>query len=421
MKFSNFAERYQRQSGTVQLMNDLGRARSASGPVYMLGGGNPAHIPAVDEIMQDSLTQLVNDSTVFGRMIGEYDNPQGNQRFAELLAETLKASFGWGVTADHIAITNGSQSSFGLLFNSLAGPFADGQFKKILLPLTPEYVGYTDVGLQTEDIFDGRRAIIQQLDHNRFKYHIDFDALNIDESHGAVCVSRPTNPTGNVITDGELDRLRQLARRADIPLIIDGAYGLPFPGMIFCDATPVWDEHIILCLSLSKLGLPGLRTGIVVANPAVCHLIRNANAINSLAPGGIGPTLAAALLQNGQLMRLCNDEIRPFYQRKASHALALIDTHMADIPVRVHQAEGALFLWVWFEDLPVTTNALYELLVARGVYIIPGHHFYPGVDDDWAHRHQCIRVNYAAADEEVEQGVQIIADVVKSMYRASRP
>lgn len=416
MQFSAFAQRYQRHSGTVQLMDDLGHARSASGPVYMLGGGNPAHIPRVDEIVQDTLAQLVKDSAVFTRMIGEYDNPQGNPRFAELLADTLRRTFGWQLTADHIAITNGSQSSFGLLFNSFAGPYADSQFKQILLPITPEYVGYTDVGLTSENIFDGRRPTIECMPNKRFKYHVDFSALTIDTHHGAICVSRPTNPTGNVISDTELTTLQRLSRDANIPLIIDGAYGLPFPGMIFCDATPIWDDHIILCLSLSKLGLPGLRTGIVVADPSVCRLIRNANAINSLAPGGVGPTLAAALLENNQLMQLCNQEIRPFYQSKAEHALHLIDSTMADLPVRVHRAEGALFLWLWFENLPITANEFYQRLVERGVYVIPGHHFYPGLEDDWHHRHECIRLNYAAADSDVEQGINIIAELAHSLY-----
>jgi len=256
------------------------------------------------------------------------------------------------------------------------------------------------------------------LEQNQFKYRVNFDDLNIGSSHGAVCVSRPTNPTGNVITDTELERLNARCQSAGIPLIIDGAYGLPFPGMIFTDARPIWNENIILCLSLSKLGLPGLRTGIVVAAPALIELIRNANAINSLAPGSVGPELAAPLLDSGKILALSEEVIRPYYQRKVEFALALINHTMAGIPVRVHRPEGALFLWLWFEGLPINSAELYQRLVARGVYIIPGHHFYPGVEDDWTHRNECIRVNYAAPDATVEAGIQIIAEVVAEVYGA---
>jgi len=47
--------------------------------------------------------------------------------------------------------------------------------------------------------------------------------------------------------------------------VIDNAYGLPCPGIIFSEATPLWNSNIILCMSLSKLGLPGSRCDIVIA------------------------------------------------------------------------------------------------------------------------------------------------------------
>lgn len=43
-----------------------------------------------------------------------------------------------------------------------------------------------------------------------------------------ICVSWPTNPTGNVITDEELLKLDALANQHGIPLVIDNAYGVPF-------------------------------------------------------------------------------------------------------------------------------------------------------------------------------------------------
>ena len=77
------------------------------------------------------------------------------------------------------------------------------------------------------------------------------------EETGMICVSRPTNPTGNVITDEELIKLDALANQHGVPLVIDNAYGVPFPGIIFSDARPLWNPNIVLCMSLSKLGLPG--------------------------------------------------------------------------------------------------------------------------------------------------------------------
>lgn len=118
-------------------------------------------------------------------------------------------------------------------------------------------------------MFRGIRPGIRMLDGHTFKYVIDFDRLDIRPETAAVCMSRPTNPTGNVVTDEELDRLREMASRAGVPLMIDNAYGPPLPNICFVPVKPAWDENMILTMSLSKIGLPGTRTGIVIARPDV--------------------------------------------------------------------------------------------------------------------------------------------------------
>ena len=95
------------------------------------------------------------------------------------------------------------------LFNLFAGRFGETRRfrKQILLPLAPEYIGYSEVGLE-KDFFQANRPEITRLDNNLFKYQVDFDSLKINEQTGAVCFSRPTNPTGNVVTDEEVERLK---------------------------------------------------------------------------------------------------------------------------------------------------------------------------------------------------------------------
>ncbi len=97
----------------------------------------------------------------------------------------------------------------------------------MLFPLAPEYIGYADAGLE-EDLFVSARPNIELLPEGQFKYHVDFEHLHIGEETGMICVSRPTNPTGNVITDEELLKLDALANQHGIPLVIDNAYGVPF-------------------------------------------------------------------------------------------------------------------------------------------------------------------------------------------------
>ena len=97
--------------------------------------------------------------------------------------------------------------------------------------------------------------------------------------------------------------MRQLAAMAGsrgIPLILDNAYGLPFPGIIFREARPIWNEDVALCMSLSKIGLPALRTGIVVAREELIDALSATNAIVSLATGSLGPAIAQSLPELGR-------------------------------------------------------------------------------------------------------------------------
>jgi valine--pyruvate aminotransferase len=207
MHFSRFAEQLGNDAGIISLMEDLGSALGSDQKMFMLGGGNPSHIPGIEAYFRAQMLSIASDPDTFGAMVGNYDGPQGNEAFIHILADFFCELYGWPIRAENIAITNGSQSSFGLLFNTLAGEMPRGDFKQVLLPLTPEYIGYADVGLGTQALFTSRKPIIEYIDDTFFKYHVDFKKINIDDHIGAVCVSRPTNPTGNVITDEELVHL----------------------------------------------------------------------------------------------------------------------------------------------------------------------------------------------------------------------
>ncbi len=324
MKVSSFGEKVIRKSGIKSLMDDLGDAMAVNRNMIMMGGGNPAHIPDMQKLLRQSMNDVLNNGTTFEECVGNYDSPQGNYQFIEELASLLRREYGWDITGKNIALTNGSQSAFFILFNMFSGIFPDGSFKKIMLPLTPEYIGYCDVGITCDEIFTSVRPEIKFEGDNIFKYHIDFDNLVIDDSIGAICVSRPTNPTGNVLADCEIDRLVEISKSRGIPLIVDNAYGTPFPDIVFTDVKPFWEENIITCMSLSKLGLPGVRTGILIASEEVIDAVSQMNAVANLAPGSFGAVLASEMVKSGEIISASRDIIRPYYKEKAEFAVSLL-------------------------------------------------------------------------------------------------
>ncbi|MGM0433542.1 MAG: valine--pyruvate transaminase [Pseudomonadota bacterium] len=417
MKLSSFGQKLGEDAGINSLMDDLGEAMASGGDVVMMGGGNPGYLPEVTDRLQAIMKELVDDPEQFRRLTGVYDPPQGEKQFIASLVELLNREYDWGLTTENVGLTNGSQSAFFMLFNMLAGEHPNGSHKHILLPLAPEYIGYGDAGL-TPDLFRAVCPEIEELGDNQFKYRVDFSQLEITEDTAAICVSRPTNPTGNVLTDGEMLGLEELARQHDIPLIVDGAYGTPFPDLMYTEASPRWTPQHILCLSLSKLGIPAARTGIVIADKPVIRALSGVNAIMNLATGSFGAMLAEPLVRSGEIISMSRDLVQPVYQRKMESAVAAFREAMGDdCPWRVHKPEGAMFLWLWFPDLPISSLELYKRLKARGVLVVSGHYFFPGLPDEgWRHRHECLRVTYSQDEADVARGLQAIAEEVKRAW-----
>ena len=419
MDYSHFGSKFTQPNGITQLMEDLGNAKSSNNPnLVMLGGGNPASVPQVNTAFINELNHLVKNNKI-AQIMGLYDGPTGNDEFRAALANQLTQEYAWNLTASNIALGNGSQANFFILFNLFAGKMANGSHKKVLFPLAPEYVGYADQGL-TDDMFVAIKPEIEILNtpngSKQFKYVIDFDAVKAvlanDNSISALCVSRPTNPTGNVINDDEVHQLDLLAKQYTIPLIIDNAYGDPFPGCIYTDANLTWNSNIILCMSLSKLGLPGLRTGIVVANNEIIKAISRVNGAMVLSPNSFGPSLVTRLIKDNKLLPLCKNTILPFYKNKAQVAVSLFDEIFDDLPVYLHKVEGAFFMWLWFKDSKITSEQLYQKLKKQDVYIIPGHNFFIGIEDSWEHKHQCVRINYATDEATLKKGLEAIKALI---------
>lgn len=423
MRLSDFGEKFSARSGIYELMEDLGRALGgaddASGgaqETIMMGGGNPAHIPEMEAVWRRRLQEILAEPGAMEAMLGDYDGPSGRPEFLQTLASFFNGALGWSITPENIAITIGSQSANFLLFNMLAGPCDGGRSRRtVLFPIVPEYIGYTDQGI-APGMFRAWKPDIELLDGHNFKYRIRFGEIPADTA--AICLSRPTNPSANLVTDAELAALVEMARERGIFVILDHAYGQPFPNVVFRRAQPVWSEHVIHTFSLSKLGLPAARTGIVVASREIIERVAIMNASLVLSTSSIGQTIVQPLLANGEIVELCERVIQPFYRSRSEQTRAWIaECFDPALDYRVHVCEGAFFFWLWFPGMRISDRELYERLKARGVLVVPGSYFFPGLGEPWPHRRQCIRVTYCAEPRAVRRGVEILAEEVSRAYR----
>lgn len=96
------------------------------------------------------------------------------------------------------------------------------------------------------------------------------------------------------------------------------------------------------------------------------------NGIISLSHGGIGPAMMCEMIRRNDLLRLSNEVIKPFYSQRVQETIAILRRYLPEERCLIHKPEGAIFLWLWFKDLPITTELLYQRLKKRGVLMVPG-------------------------------------------------
>ena len=397
-------------------MADLDEALNQNPDLLMLGGGNPGHIPEVEQALRSAMQAVLADDRAFERAIGIYDSPVGDRNFLSALAPLLSKELGHPIGPENLALTNGSQNAFFYLFNIYGGRDSRGRHRPVVLPIVPEYIGYADSGIEP-DLFVSVAPHVERVDDLFFKYRLDLDALRKIECPGAICLSRPTNPTGNVLSAAELRSLAAWAREQEAPLIVDCAYGLPFPGLIYEESnTPFYEPGMILVFSLSKFGMPGTRTGIVLGPEQTIQAMGRLNAVLNLACGSLGPAIACELLGNGLLMKLSTDVLRPHYAARRDRIVRLIQEQCARgglEGLRLHLPEGAFFFWFECSGFGLSDRELYRRLKERGVIVVPGHHYFPGLNTAMPHRDSSLRVSYSQSEQAVLAGITIILDELR--------
>lgn len=93
MTFSLFGDKFTRHSGITLLMEDLNDGLRTPGAI-MLGGGNPAQIPEMQDYFQTLLTDMLESGKATDALCN-YDGPQGKTELLTLLAGMLREKLGW--------------------------------------------------------------------------------------------------------------------------------------------------------------------------------------------------------------------------------------------------------------------------------------------------------------------------------------
>ena len=326
----------------------------------------------------------------------EYGEIGGFLPLRETLAQVL-ASQGIQTNAGNILITAGSQQALSLIAQLLLAP------GDAVVVERPTYAGALDV-------FRARGADIHTVG-------LDEDGLDPVELESILAARRPKliytipnfhNPTGACLSGPRRRRLISLAGQYDVPILEDDYVGdIRYEGR----AQPTLksldpDGRVIYMSTFSKMLIPGLRVGFVIADGPVHHYLLCSKRCHDLATCNLIQRALRDYVSVGRyaahLQRSC-----AIYRRRRDAMLAAMDRHLPP-DMTWPQPKGGLFVWARLPE-GLRASELLPRACASGMIFAPGGNFHL----DPADGENCMRLNFASNTEDViEEGIKRLGRAV---------
>jgi valine--pyruvate aminotransferase len=405
-------------SGLRSIMEDVAVSEpdGSGNPWLNLGIGNPAVIPEAVATWQ-ALTREALESN-FTEVSCRYGPSRGTRRLVDAIAAYFRKTYGWDVAAENVIVGPGSQMLCFIAAALFAGPGEAGT-TRIVLPSIPDYAGYQGLCMQAGGLV-GVTPKIKLTDGREFVYSIDHQALSDVRDIGLMLLSSPCNPTGHCVDAADMEVLIGVAVRHDSPVLIDHAYGAPFPRIVETLTPPVWHENVINCFSVSKAGLPGERIGFAIGpsryiGPMVFFIANTA-----LHAPQLTQDVLASILERGYIDELASTVIRPYYLARRQAAEKLLAESMPEsVEWRIHESHGGMFCWLWVNEPWFDDAQFYQLLKRRRVIIVPGRHFFADPQCLGRHGTQCFRVSVTPEEPVLREGIRRIGEALEELRAAA--
>ena len=364
-------------------------------PISFAGGISDTHLFPAEDFRKVLQTVMRRD----GIAAMDYGERNGYAPLRDTIAHIL-ASQGLNTRPENILITAGSQQAIALAAQLVLRP-GDS-----ILVESPTYSGALDLfralGFQIVGIpVDGQGMQVEKLEKLLQQHHPRL-IYTIPNFH---------NPTGTCLSGPRRRQLIVLADRYNIPILEDDFVGdLRYEG----HAQPALKAldpggRVIHVSTFSKMLMPGLRVGYLVAEGPVYESLVHLKRFNDLATSSLIQRALEAYVTVGRyqvhLRRSCQ-----IFRKRRDAMLAAIQRHLPP-GVCVDPPQGGLFLWLQLPD-SLSADDLLPLACAAGVDFVPGSSFYPNADDG----RDRLRLNFVVQPpEEIEEGVRRLGLAVKKL------
>jgi aspartate/methionine/tyrosine aminotransferase len=309
-----------------------------------------------------TLGELVDDAASREALLAE--GLRYTQSNGTIPLRTAIASLYPGATPEHVQVTNGGSEANYITTWNLVEPGDE------VVMMVPNY-------MQTWGLARAFGATVREwpLVCGESKWRIDADALAdvVSARTKLIIVCNPNNPTGARIDAADLDRIAAVAARHGSWILSDEIYrGAELDGR---ETPTIWDryERAIVTSGLSKAyGLPGLRIGWVIADPALISSLWSYHDYTTIAPGALSDALARRALEPARRARILA-RTRGILNQNFPIIAEWLDAHVGLFSFAPPDA-GAI-VYARYHHAINSTELVTRLRNEKGVLIVPGDHF----------------------------------------------
>jgi aspartate/methionine/tyrosine aminotransferase len=307
-----------------------------------------------------------------------YTPTQGIEPLRQRLRKDLTAEI--GRDAGEVLITSGVSGALLLAIMAVIDPGDQAIF------LDPYFVMYKHLLTMA----GGESAIVDS--YPDFRFRADRVDKAITPRTKLLILNSPSNPTGVVMSRQEMEEAVALARKHDLLILSDEIYE-PFfyPGGKLPSPAPLYEKTLLLRGFSKSHAMTGWRLG-YAAGPAaiIAEMAKLQQYTFVCAPS---PFQQAAMTALDVPM----DKAVAEYRRKRDLACTLLSRKF-----EIVQPEGAFYVFPKAPD-GCTATEFVAKAIERNVLIIPGSVF--------SQRDTHFRVSYAATDEKLKQGCEILCSL----------
>ncbi len=356
MKFAPISDRLAGLGAVKWAVHAEGLRRSNLGePIIMLSIGEP-DLPPPASVLDAAATSMRSGRT-------RYAHGQGEPETLAAIANHLTRRSGLPVSPEQILYTAGTQNG---LCTALMTLVQTGD--EVLVP-DPYYATYEGLVAASGATF------VPVATRPEDNFHVTAQAIEraVTKRTKVLLLNTPSNPTGAVLTEKEIDEIGAVCERHDLWIICDEVYADMTFDVPFCSPfdRPHLRHRTLAVSSISKShALPGFRAGWVASHPDITpRLVLVAEAMLFGSQPFIEDALTVALNEKHPEV----ERLRLAFRKRAE---VLIKAFEGSQAITARMPEGGMFVMLDVRRTKLSGEEFaWQLLRQENVSVMPGESF----------------------------------------------